>query len=103
MKTIQPNSSGKYVPSYNIAILNPFDPELQLMNTKPIIQNKLKEFLSELKQFKVQATLVLEYKKRNDCKIFHSSAKLIASDSYTIATLSYSQIYKNIYKAKWQG
>ena len=49
MKTIQPNSSGKYVPSYNIAILNPFDPELQLMNTKPIIKNKLKELLSELK------------------------------------------------------
>ena len=49
MKTIQPNSSGKDVPSYNIAILNPFDSELQLMNTKPIIKNKLKEFLSELK------------------------------------------------------
>ena len=25
--------------------------------------------------------LVLEYKKRNDHKIFHSSAKLVASDS----------------------
>ena len=49
MKTIQPNSFGKYVPSYNIAILNPFYPELQLMKTKPIIKNKLKEFLSELK------------------------------------------------------
>ena len=37
--------------------------------------------LSDLKKFKVQTILVLEYKKRNDCKIFHSSAKRIASDS----------------------
>ena len=36
--------------------------------------------LSESKNFKVQTILVLEYKKRNDCKIFHSCTKLIASD-----------------------
>ena len=35
--------------------------------------------LSDLKKFKVQATL--EHKKRRDRKIFYSSAKLIASDS----------------------
>ena len=46
-----------------------------------MIKNKLKELLSELKKFKVQAILVLDYKKRNDSKIFHSSAKIIASDS----------------------
>ena len=34
-----------------------------------------------MKKFRVETILVLEYKKRNDCKIFHSSAKLIASDS----------------------
>ena len=61
-------------------ILNLFDPELQLINTKPMIKNKLKELLSELKKFKFQTILVLDYKKRNDCKIFHSSAKLIAND-----------------------
>ena len=37
--------------------------------------------LTELKGFKSQTILVLEYKTRNDCKIFHSSAKLTASDS----------------------
>ena len=31
--------------------------------------------------FKVQTILFLDYKKRNDRKIFHSSVKLIASDS----------------------
>ena len=54
---------------------------LEMINTKPMITNKLKELLSELKKFKVQTILVLDYKKRNDCKIFHSSAKLITSDS----------------------
>ena len=46
-----------------------------------MIKNKLKELLSELKKFKVQTILVLDYKKTNDRKIFHSSAKQIASDS----------------------
>ena len=36
-------------------------------------KSKLKKFLSELKNFKVHKILVLEYKKRNDHKIFHSS------------------------------
>ena len=46
-----------------------------------MIKNKLKELLSELKKFKVQTILALDYKKRNDHKIFHLNAKLIASDS----------------------
>ena len=46
-----------------------------------MIKNKLKEFLSGLKRVKVQTILVLEYKKASDHKVFHSSAKLIASDS----------------------
>ena len=37
--------------------------------------------LSELKKFKVETILALEYMKRNDHKTFHSSVKLIASDS----------------------
>ena len=42
-----------------------------------MIKNKLKELLSELKKFRIQTILVLEYKKRNDCK----GARLFASDS----------------------
>ena len=44
-----------------------------------MIKSKLKELL--IVKFKVQTVLVLDYKKRNDCKIFDSSTKLIASDS----------------------
>ena len=80
-KYVQSNSSDNCIHHYNVEILNIFEPELQLINTKPMIKNKLKELFSESKNFKVQAILVLDCKKRNDCKIFHSCAKLIASDS----------------------
>ena len=47
--------------------------------------------------FKVQVILVLDFKKRNDHKIFHSNPKLIASDSDIIIKHLYSCI-----KALWQ-
>ena len=85
-----PNEVGKYVLStssdncihcYNVEILNLFDPELRLINTNPMIKNMSRELLSESKKFQVQTILVLDYKKKNDRKIFHSNAKLIACDS----------------------
>ena len=78
-KYLQSNSSDNCVHHYNVDILNLFDPELQLINTKPVLK-ELKELQSEFKKSKVQTILVLDYKKK-DLKIFHSSAKLIASDS----------------------
>ena len=68
---VQSSSSNNGMHHYNIEILNLFYSELQLINTKPVIRYKLKEFLSELKKFKVQAVLVLDCKKRIDRKIFH--------------------------------
>ena len=65
----------------NVEILNIFYLKLQLINTKSMIKNKLKELISELKKFKVQTILVLDYKKRNNRKIFHSSVTQIASVS----------------------
>ena len=82
-KLVQSNSSDNCIHHYNVEILNLFDPELQLINTKPMVKNELKELLGELKKFKVQAVLVLDYKKSNDRKIFHSNTKLIPSDSDT--------------------
>ena len=81
IETMQSNSSDNFVHCFNIEILKLFDPELQLINTKPMIKNNLKELLSYLKKIKVQAVLALEYMKRNSCKNFHCSAKPIASDS----------------------
>ena len=53
-----------------------------------MIKSKLKELLSELKKFKVQTILVLDYKKRNDRKILYSCTKLIASNSDTDEALN---------------
>ena len=69
---MQSNSSDNCVHCYNVEML---------INTKPVIKIKFKELLSKLKNYRVQKTLVLQYTKRNDRKIFHSSTKLIASDS----------------------
>ena len=74
---MQSSSSDYCVSHYNIRILNLCDPELQLINAKPVIKSKLKYLLDELK-FKVQTILVLEYTKIDDHKsmgnIFHLSA-----------------------------
>ena len=64
---MQLNSCDNPIHHYNVEILNIFDPELKLINTKPMIKKKLKEMLSELKKFKTQPILVLDYTKRNDC------------------------------------
>ena len=53
VEMIQSNSSDDCVYCYNIEILNLFDPELHVTNTKTIIKNKLKELLRDLKKFKV--------------------------------------------------
>ena len=57
---VQSNSSDKFIHQHNVKILNHFDQELQLINTKPVIKNKLKGLLNELKKFKVQTVLVLK-------------------------------------------
>ena len=57
-----------------------------MINNKPEIKNKLKGLLNELKKFKVQAVLILDYKKRNNSQIFHSCTKLIANDLDTDET-----------------
>ena len=41
---MQSNFSDNCVHQYNVEILNFFDPELQMINNKPMIKNKLKEF-----------------------------------------------------------
>ena len=78
-KYVQSISSDNCIQCYNVEILNLFDLELQLINIKPVIKNRLQELLNEMKKFIVQTKLNFDYKKIDDCKIFHSSAKLIAA------------------------
>ena len=78
---MQSNSFDICVNCYDFEILNLFDPELQMINTKPMTKNKFKKLLSELKKLKVQTILILDHKKINNHKIFHSSSKIIAGES----------------------
>ena len=48
---VQSTSCNNCINHYNVEVSNLFDPQLQLINTKPMIKNKLKELLSELKKF----------------------------------------------------
>ena len=59
-------------------------------------KNKSKKLLSELKKFKVKAILVLDYNKINNHKVFHSSAKLIASDS------DIDESFKSLHQMWWR-
>ena len=52
-----------YPYTYNVEILNSFNPELQLKNTEFTIKNKLKNLLNELRGFKFVKILVLQKQK----------------------------------------
>ena len=49
--------------NYNITILNYFNPKIQLKGAESTIRYKLKDILTELKEFKFVVILVLEFKK----------------------------------------
>ena len=49
---MQSISSGNCVHVYNTRIVNLFDLELHLINTKSLIKNKLKDSLGELTNFR---------------------------------------------------
>ena len=51
-----------YVSNYNVEILNSFNPELQLTDTKSTIRNELNSLLTDLKVFIFLETLVSEFK-----------------------------------------
>ena len=59
----QSSSSDNCTQQYNVRFLNLFEPELKLMNIKPVIKKKFKALLNELNKFKVHTVSVLDYKK----------------------------------------
>ena len=62
-KKIKSHAFKDYASSYNVEILNSFNSELQLKDTKSPIKNKLIDLFSELKDSKFVATLILEFQK----------------------------------------
>ena len=59
-KDMQSNSSDNFVHCYNVEISNLFGSELQLISTKPLIKNKLKDLLSELQKFEIHTLMVIK-------------------------------------------
>ena len=87
-----------YASTYNVKILNSFNPELQLKDIESAIKNKLIGLLFKSIGFKFVATLVLEFKniESNDetkCNIFYlnSKAEAINNESDIIA------VFESIY------
>ena len=101
-----------YASSYNVQILNYFNPELQLKDTETTIKNKLRDLFSKLKYFKFVARLVLELKKiENDDKtkheIFYSNSKaetiIDESDIDDVFESSYATIISSRQKSLRKG
>ena len=97
-----------YKSTYNVEILNFFNPELQLKDTESAIKSKLIELLTQLKCFKFVTTIDLVFKKieREDkakCDNFYSSSKaeiiINESDIVDASKSIYTKIITNIQKS----
>ena len=100
-----------FASTYNVDILNPFYPEVQLKDTESAIKSKLIELLTQLKYFEFVATLVLVFKKierqdKTNVDNFYSSSKaeLITNESdiddvfHSIYTVIITNIRKHLGK-----
>ena len=96
-----------YASSYNVEVLKFFNSELQLKDTESATKNKLIDSMTDLKDFKFVATLVLEFKKiESDDKTkydtFYLNSKvetvLNESDNNDLFQLIYTTIISKIQK-----
>ena len=101
-----------FASTYNVEILNSFNPELQLKDTESAIKSKLIELLTQLEGFKFVTTLVLVFKKiesedktRYDNFYLSSKAEIIINESdinYVLQSI-YIAIITNIQKSLGKG
>ena len=96
-----------YTSSYNVEILNSFNPELQVKDSKSAIKNKVIESLTRLKGLEFVAKLVLLFKKiesedKTKYDTFYSSSKAEINinksdiDDVFKSILQLYQTYKNL-------
>ena len=97
--------------TYNVEILNSFNPELQLKDTESAIKSKLIELLTQLKGFKFVTTLVLVFKKieskdKTKYDNFYSSSKaeiINESEIDDVFQPIYTALITNIKKSLGKG
>ena len=101
-----------YASTYNIEIVNYFNPELQLKDTETAIKNKLIELLTQLRGFKFVTTLFLVLKKvesrdktkyDNFCSSSEAEIIINKSDVENVLKSVYTTIIANIQKSLGKG
>ena len=94
-----------FASTYDVNILNSFNPELQLKDVESAIKSKLIELLTQLKGFKLATVLVLVFKKiekedKTKYDNFYSSSKaeiiINKSDIDDVFQSVYTTIITNI-------
>ena len=101
-----------YGGSYNVEIINSFNPELQIKDTESAIKSKVIGLLTQLKGFKFVTTLVLVFKKiesddktKYDTFHSHSKAEIILNerDIDDVFKSIYNTIISNMQKFSGKG
>ena len=86
-----------YASSYNVEILNSFNPKLQHKDTEFAIKNKLKKILTQLRVFKFVTTIVLVLKKiENENKTKYDT---FCSQSKAETIINESDLDDNVFKS----
>ena len=110
--TKQARAFESFASSYNIEILNFFNPKLKLRDTESSIKNKLKKLPIELRGFKFVTKLVIVFKKieskdKTKYDTFYSSSKaeivINDSDIDNVFQSIYTTIISNIQKSLEKG
>ena len=110
--TKQARAFEGFASSYNIDILNFFNPKIKLRDTESSIKNKLKKLLTELRGFKFVTKLVIVFKKieskdKTKYDTFYSSSKaeivINDSDIDNVFQSIYTTIISNIQKSLEKG
>ena len=95
--TKREHSFQGYTSTYNVEILNSFNPDLKLKDTESAIKSKLTEFLTRLRDFKFVTTLVLVFQKigsKDKTKYnFYSTSKA----ETIINEIDIENVFKSVY------
>ena len=100
IKRAQAHASKGYANSHKVDILNSFNPELQLKDTKPAIKRKLIELLTQAKGYKFVVTLASVLKKIENQDILKYNTFYLHSEVETIINKSeINNAFESVYTA----
>ena len=87
-----------YASSYNVEILNHFNPEIQLKDTEYALKSKLIELLTQLKGLKFVTTLVLGFKKvESENKTKYDTFYSSTNSEIIIHKIDIEDVFQSVY------